>query len=69
MSKRNIYITVAAVLAIAVAIFMFVFVGQAPTERDAEGLSTELEDASDPTMEAGPEDPPPPETTAQPPAQ
>jgi hypothetical protein len=69
MSKRNIAIVVAAVLAIAVVGLMFMWVREAPTERNLEGLSTELEDAGDPVMVPGPEDPPTPEVTPQPPAQ
>lgn len=69
MSKRTIYIAVAAVAAVAVAVLMYVFVLEAPSERDLEGLSTELDEAGEPVMVPGPNDPPPPETTERPPAQ
>ncbi|HEV7275204.1 MAG TPA: hypothetical protein VGN80_02845 [Devosiaceae bacterium] len=66
MSKRNIFIAVAAVLVIAVAILMYFWVLEAPTERNLEGLGTELDDAGEPVMVPGPDDPPPPELTPTP---
>lgn len=66
MSKRNIFIAVAVVVVIAVAILMYFWVVEAPTERNLEGLGTELEDAGEPVMVPGPDDPPPPELTPAP---
>jgi hypothetical protein len=69
MSRRNVIIAVAVVAAIAIALFMYFWVWQAPTERNLEGLGTELEEAGEQTMVEGPEDPPEPEPSNVPPSQ
>jgi flagellar basal body-associated protein FliL len=71
MPKRNIAILVLAIVAVVAVAVVVTFFGvqQAPTDAIIEGPGTELEEAGEPTMEPGPEDPPQPEPSEAPPAQ
>ena len=69
MPKRNIAIIILVIVVIIAVVATFMWVNQAPTEANLEGLGTELEEAGEPIMEPGPEDPPPPEPSNVPPSQ